>query len=173
MRLFLIRHAHALDHENDAKRPVSERGQILTQKVAQFFKANGLINPRQFWHSPLKRSFETAADLVSMIGLESDLVETDGLAPFDDPALIAERFRLYPTTHDIAMVGHQPHLSRLASLLINNTARTNVFHFKKNAVLALRQAVETHPRSGLPRWKVAWHFSPEFLPEFNELTNQE
>ncbi|GAB5561207.1 MAG: phosphohistidine phosphatase SixA [Synoicihabitans sp.] len=169
MRLFLIRHAHALDHENDAKRPISERGQLMTQKAAQFLKSSRVLNPRQIWHSPLQRAFETAADLVSMMELDSDLVETDGLLPFDDPQIIAERLRIYPTTHDIAMVGHQPHLSRLASLLINDSADPAVFHFKKNAVLALRMAVETHPRSNLPKWRVAWHFSPEFLPEFETL----
>lgn len=165
MRLFLIRHAHALDHKNDADRPVSERGQHLTRQVAVFFQTNGRMHPAQCWHSPLRRAFETAADLVKLLDPAIPLVETDGLMPFDDPAIMAERFRLYPTTDDIAMVGHQPHLSALASLLVSGRAEPPLFHFKKNAVLALRRSDELHAATGLARWRVAWHFTPEFLPE--------
>lgn len=166
MRLFLIRHAHALDHANDAKRPLSERGQHTTRQVADFFKGNGRLRPAQIWHSPLRRAFETAADLVTHLDPEIALVETDGLLPFDDPTLMAERFRLYPTTHDVAMVGHQPHLSALASLLVTGRAEPALFHFKKNAVLCLRRSDDTFSGSGLARWRVGWHFSPEFLPDF-------
>lgn len=172
MRLFLIRHAHALDHENDIERAVSERGQATTRQVSAFFKANGLLKPTQFWHSPLQRAFETAAGLVSQLELDSALVETEGLAPFDDPQITAERLRIYPTTHDLALVGHQPHLSLLASLLTTDSARTNLFHFKKNSVLALRRSDETHPKSTLPRWRVAWHYSPEMLPDFDALPDR-
>ena len=165
MRLFLIRHAHALAHENDARRPLSERGIDTTKKVAAFFKTNGRLNPRQFWHSPLQRSFETAADLVSEMQLDSALVETDGLAPFDDPMIMAERLRIYPTDHDLAIVGHQPHLANLASLLVTSRASPALFHFKKSSVLALRLSNEQHANTGLSRWRVAWHYSPELLPE--------
>lgn len=166
MRLFLIRHAHALDHANDAKRPLSERGQRITHQVADFFKANGRLQPAQVWHSPLQRAFETAADLVSHLDPEIALVETEGLLPFDDPAIMSERFRLYPTSHDVAIVGHQPHLSALASLLIAGRSSPPLFHFKKNAVLALRRSDENFSDTGLARWRVAWQFSPEFLPDF-------
>lgn len=171
MRLFLIRHAHALDLKVDAERPVSPRGQVITRLVSAHFKANGLLNPKQFWHSPRRRAFETAADMVSQLGLASPLVETDGLDPLDDPNIIAERLRIYPNTHDIAMVGHQPHLSQLASLLVTDSARANLFHFKKNAVLSLRRTDDAHPKSQRPRWRVAWHFSPEMLPKFAKITD--
>ncbi|MDB4474580.1 histidine phosphatase family protein [Opitutaceae bacterium] len=166
MRLFLIRHAHALPHEIDAERPVSERGQAITRLVSAYFKKNGKLTPKQVWHSPLQRAFETAADLVSQIGLDCPLVETAGLEPADDPKIVAERMKIYPATHDIAMVGHQPHLNDLASLLVSDSSAANLFHFKKNTVLALRRTDDSHPKSGLPRWRVAWHFSPELLPGF-------
>jgi phosphohistidine phosphatase len=173
MRLFLIRHAHALPHEIDAERPVSERGQAITRLVSAHFKKNGQLTPRQVWHSPLQRAFETAADLVSQIGLDSPLVETSGLEPADDPQIFAERMSIYPTTHDIAIVGHQPHLNDFASLLVSDSSSANLFHFKKNAVMALRRADEFHPGSGFPRWRVAWHFSPELLPGFENFAKND
>jgi len=169
MRLFLIRHAHALDHAVDAERPLSERGQRITLQVAEFFKANGRLRPAQMWHSPIQRAFETAADLVSHLDPTIALVETDGLLPFDDPAIIAERFRLYPTSHDLALVGHQPHLAKLASLLTTGWGDRELMHIKKNAIIALRRSDETFAETGLARWRVAWHYTPEFLPEFDTL----
>ena len=166
MRLFLIRHAHALDHANDDARPLSERGQKNTRHVAAYFKANGRLRPAQVWHSPLPRAFETATDLVSLLDPEIALVETEGLLPSDDPAIIAERFRLYPTLHDVALVGHQPHLSALASLLVAGRAAPPLFHFKKSAVLCLRRTDQNFADTGLTCWRVGWHFSPELLPDF-------
>ncbi len=165
MRLFLIRHAHALDHADDAQRPLSERGRKITHQAAGFFKANGCLRPAQVWHSPLQRAFATAAGLITELDPEIALVETDGLLPLDDPAIMAERLRLYPTTHDVALVGHQPHLSALASLLVAGHASPPLFHFKKNAVLALRRSDANFVDTGLARWRVAWQFSPEFLPD--------
>lgn len=170
MRLFLIRHAHALDHAVDAKRPLSERGQRITREVAAFFKANGRLRPAQVWHSPLKRAFETAADLVSVLDPKIALVETDGLLPFDDPAIIAERFRIYPTSHDVALVGHQPHLGRLTSLLTTGWPDQELVHVKKNAIICLRRSDSVFADTGLARWRVAWHYSPEFLPDFDAIT---
>lgn len=166
MRLYLIRHAHALDHAIDAQRPLSDRGQQATRAMAEFFKGNGRLTPAQVWHSPLQRAFETAADLVTHLDPDIPLVETDGLLPLDDPQIIAERFRLYPTSHDIAMVGHQPHLASLASLLVTGRAAPALFHFKKNATLALRRSDDNFAETGLARWRVAWHYSPEMLPGF-------
>jgi phosphohistidine phosphatase len=116
----------------------------------------------------LQRAFETAADLVSTLDPEIPLVETDGLLPLDDPAIMAERFRLYPTSQDLALVGHQPHLSSLASLLVAGRANPPLFHFKKNAILALRRSDEIFADTGLARWRVAWHYSPEMLPDFDD-----
>ena len=67
------------------------------------------------------------------------------------------------------MVGHQPHLDALGSLLVTGYADSALFHFKKNAVLALRRSDETFEDTGLARWRIAWHFSPEFLPDFDAL----
>jgi len=170
MRLFLIRHAHALDHADDTARPLSDRGQRITREVAAFFQANGRLTPRQMWHSPLKRSFETAADLVSLLDPAIALVETDGLRPFDDPAIIAERLRLYPTSHDVAIVGHQPHLGRLFSLLVTGRDDLDLIHVKKNAIICLRRSDAVFADTGLARWRLAWHYTPEFLPNFDAIT---
>ena len=166
MRLFLIRHAHAeREAVDDASRPLSERGRQTSAHVASFFRTNGQLRPAQVWHSPLRRAFETANALVAGLEIDVPLVETDDLLPWDDPLRITERLATYPPVHDLALVGHEPHLSALTTLLVRDKPSPVAFHFKKSAIIALRRADKLHGNSGFPRWKVAWHFSPELLPE--------
>ncbi len=165
MRLYLIRHAHALKGNDDARRPLSETGRQTTAHLASFFRHNGHLRPGQVWHSPLLRAYETAVALTRGLELDAPLVETDGLLPFDDARVMAERLASYPAVHDLALVGHQPHLAELATLLVRGKAQPAAFHFKKSAILCLRATDKTHGSGSLPRWRVTWHFSPELLGE--------
>jgi phosphohistidine phosphatase len=97
--------------------------------------------------------------------IDAPLVETDGLLPIDDPRIMARRLAEYPAVHDIALVGHEPHLSALATLLVTGKVRPIAFHCKKSSVMCLRDTNDDHSNSGLPRWRVAWHFSPELLTD--------
>jgi phosphohistidine phosphatase len=116
------------------------------------------------WHSPLTRAYETAITFARALDPELALVETDGLCPADDPRSIQTRLATYPTTHDLAIVGHEPHLSALATLLVRGQASPSAFHFKKNTIIMLRMTDKTHRDTGQTRWRVAWHFAPELLP---------
>ncbi|WP_221031652.1 SixA phosphatase family protein [Actomonas aquatica] len=165
MRLFLIRHAHAEAAATDALRALSERGRQQTAHVASFFRHNAHLRPGQVWHSPLRRAYETANALVTGLEIDAPLVETDGLLPGDAPTLMATRLAAYPPVHDIALVGHEPHLGCLASLLVSNRASPSLFHFKKAAVLCLRRSDKTHSATTLPRWRVDWHLPPLLIPE--------
>ncbi len=165
MRLFLIRHAHALDAEVDALRPLSERGRQQAAHVASFFRTNGHLRPAQLWHSPLVRAYETAAALATGLEIDAPLVETDGLRPEDDPESMALRLAVYPPVHDLAIVGHEPNLGSLASLLVSNRPAPALFHFKKAAVLCLRRSDKTHGSTDRPRWRVDWHIPPGLVQE--------
>ena len=80
--------------------------------------------------------------------------EQTGLAPEDDPAAIVRR--LARTREPVALVGHEPQLSALASLLVAGAADPVVFHVRKASALALT-------RSGR-RWVVRWFLPPEDEP---------
>ena len=164
MLLFLVRHAHAVTAEEDPARPLSGRGWEDARRVAAFLRSTTTFRPAQIWHSPLRRASQTAHALVSGIDPEALLVETDGLLPDDDPEGMAQRLSRYPTDHHLALVGHDPHLSALGSLLVSGRAYPERFILRKGAVLALERSDRVHKRSGLPRWQVRWHLSPELLP---------
>ena len=155
MRLYLVRHAHAVPEEENARRPLSARGRKTVRQIAAFFRASGALQPGHVWHSPLWRARETAEILARGLGLSPKvLVETSGLLPDDDPADIVRL--LAAVGEDLALVGHEPYLGSLGTRLMVGKGNPPVFEFKKGAVLCLE-------RTGAS-WQIRWYFSPELLP---------
>ena len=153
MHVYLIRHAHALDGENDAARPLSPKGQKQIRAVAKLLRDAGAFDAQEIWHSPLRRAHETAGVLVQRLGCRARLKEVTGLKPDDAVDVIAEK--LGDLRRPVALVGHEPHLSALASLLVTGFASPVRLKMKKCAVLRL-------DRVG-GGWSVRWHLSPELL----------
>ena len=69
MRLYLVRHAHAVPEEENARRPLSARGRKTVRQIAAFFRANGALQPGHVWHSPHWRARETAEIQARGLGL--------------------------------------------------------------------------------------------------------
>lgn len=153
MHIYLIRHAHALDGENDAARPLSPKGRKQIRSVARLLREAGVFEAGEIWHSPLRRAHETAGVLVKRLHCRARLKEVSGLKPDDAVDKIAEK--LGDLRRPVAVVGHEPHLSALASLLVVGSAAPARFTLKKCAVLRLDRV------SG--GWNVRWHISPELL----------
>jgi phosphohistidine phosphatase len=165
MLLHLVRHAHAMGEDENPSRPLSARGRGEIARLARFFAGNGGFAPAQIWHSPLLRARETADELLRRLVPEAVLVEIPGLLPEDDPRELAERLALHPADRgDLALVGHEPHLSALASLLVRGKKSPDLFSLKKGAALALEPSGREHKKTGFARWRVRWQVSPELLP---------
>jgi phosphohistidine phosphatase len=163
VQLFLIRHAHAANAADDSLRPLSDRGREECARLVAFFQRNGALRPAHFWHSPLVRALETARLLADGLKLDHALVETPGLRPEDDPSEIADRIEKSDTIESLALVGHEPHLSALATLLVRGKVRPVAFVLKKGSVLAFAPTGSVHKKSGRPRWHALWHIEPALL----------
>jgi phosphohistidine phosphatase len=150
MEIYLIRHAHALKGENDAARPLGKKGRKQIRAMGRFLRRSGALHTTDFWHSPLVRSADTAELLVERLGIRGKLRLVSGLLHEDNPAIMARR--LDQVRRPVAVVGHEPHLSALASLLVAGQATPSIFVLKKCAVLAL----EKHGQ----RWNARWQVSP-------------
>jgi phosphohistidine phosphatase len=162
MKLFLMRHSQALADKDDLRRPLGALGRETTKSVGAFFRANAaLAGVHAVWHSPMLRARETAELLVKELGLDALLVETAGLMPEDDPVALADRLERLDQT--VLIVGHEPQLSALATLLVRGKVRPVGFDFKKSAVMALEKASGRHKKSGRSRWHVCWFFTAELL----------
>jgi phosphohistidine phosphatase len=153
MQLYLIRHAHAIDGPNDAERPLSPKGREQIKHVAGFLRERGQFSPVEFWHSPLIRAVETAELFAQHLHTKVPRREVAGLTPEDEPHTVVRQLAAAPES--LAIVGHEPHLSALASLLVTGRASPPVFQMKKCSVLALEGAP--------PHWIVCWQISASLL----------
>lgn len=167
MRLWLLRHTHALRAREegeaaDARRPLSARGRKAAKELGRFFRRTWALAPAAAcWHSPLVRARETAEIFHRAAGASGPLRTVAGLAPEDDPRTIAARLDHW-RGGDLVLVGHEPHLSALGTLLVNGRRSPALFELKKGAVLALERTTELH-RDGRRRWIVRWQLAPELL----------
>lgn len=153
MTIFLIRHAHAVDADEDPERPLSKRGRAQVDALALFLKRSKLFQPVEFWHSPLLRSQETAGLLAQGLRLRVPQVLIPELEPESDPHVVARRLK--QAAKAVAVVGHEPHLSALATLMITGKTEPAVFVMKKAAALAIE---------GIGHyWSVRWHVSPDLI----------
>jgi len=163
MKVFLVRHSHALADSDDPRRLLSVQGREVTREVATFFRLSGALNTvHAVWHSPLARARETAELLITGLGLDVLLIEAPGLLPEDDPAAVADR--LDNAGDPVMIVGHEPQLGLLATTLVRGKTKPVGFDFKKTTVLALERTGGRHKKSGRSCWRVRWQFSPELLP---------
>lgn len=163
MPLYLVRHAHAVSEEENRQRPLSERGREQVRTLAGFFRANHRFTPAFVWHSPLLRARETAELFLSSLGSDAALVETPGLCPDDSPAETAARIAAISSAVNIAIVGHQPHLGDLVSVLLGQKPGTAPVDIRKASVLALERTPEKVKKGERCTWVIEWHVSAELL----------
>jgi phosphohistidine phosphatase len=153
MRLFLIRHAHAVGADENAARPLSPRGREQVLSLAEFLQRSGLFQPESFWHSALDRSRQTAELLARRLRPNAPLTCMPDLEPEANPRATVRRIK--SETGALAIVGHEPHLSALATLLVAGKTDPAAFVMKKCSALALEGV------GGF--WSVRWHVSPDLI----------
>ena len=154
--VYLVRHAHAVTEEENPLRPLSARGHDECRRLVAFFQNNRSFTPAEFWHSPLARAHETARRL-QPLAPHAVLRETLGLQPEDRPEKMAARLATLAPTLMLALVGHEPHLSALATLLVTGRSGHAAFALEKGAILCLASE-DNHT------WATRWHLAPSLLP---------
>ncbi len=150
MELYLIRHGEAKSELEDPERPLTAQGTENIKKTAGFFKqlSKGID---LIWHSGKKRAEQTAAILKETLGTDIHMEICAGLAPNDDISIIKEKIAA-AEQDSIALVGHLPHLSRLASDLLAWKREMEIIRFKNAGIVCL--SGESHD------WKLEWIITP-------------
>ena len=139
MMLYLVRHAIAEERDSwkgdDASRPLTEEGASRMQEVVAGL--GGVIKELNLiCSSPLQRAVQTAAILARQFDTESDPLLWDELKPEAEPDKLAARLRPLPHAH-VAVVGHEPHLSRAVAYFLTGEASGMQYDFKKGGVCCL------------------------------------
>ncbi len=154
MKLYLVRHAHALSDAEDPTRPLSPKGREVAQAMARWLQRHAAPDVAEVWHSPLVRARETAELFAEGLRLKAQLREVAGLQPEDPPAALAAALAHHGDS--VMIVGHEPHLSLLTAQLLGLAAGGGV-EFPKGAVLCLDRVLRGAP------WTLLWHVSPTLV----------
>lgn len=163
MRLLIIRHGIAEDREEwaksgkpDPERPLTGKGarrmRSISRGLAQVVEA-----PEVVGSSPLVRAMETAEIVAKALGAEK-VVPVPSLEPNADFGDLVNWLRSLKTNGTVAVVGHEPHLSGLASFLL--TGRRESFIELKKGAACLIQLAEP-PTPGVAR--MLWCMAPGVL----------
>jgi phosphohistidine phosphatase len=175
MRLYLIRHAIAYqrDHRRwpgDQDRPLSPAGIKRWQRAARGLRPVTKA-PALVLCSPLLRAWQTAALLHEIAGWPP-AVACAALAPDGGPAEVVAVLRRHAATSPVALVGHEPLLSELASYLLTGDVAGVTLALKKGSVVCLEleaaaeqpgAAAGQAPGSPAARATLRWLVSPAQL----------
>lgn len=122
MDLYLIRHAeaaplNAAGVQSDESRPLTDAGREQTRKLSAVFRNRGLKFDA-IVTSPLLRARQTTDDFVAGLGDPAPPVLVFDEIGFEvRPRKICKYLRELPAKDVVAIVGHQPGLSRFAAWL--------------------------------------------------------
>lgn len=140
MNLFLLRHGKAADRApdstgGDAGRPLTPAGVRKTKRVARGMRRLGL-GFDVILASPYARSRRTAEIVAEEFGIAGKLRFTDNLVPDADPARLTDEVKALPAAEGVLLVGHEPFLGELVSVLLTGTSDVRV-EFKKAGLCRL------------------------------------
>ena len=121
-------------------------------------RERGGIAVERVWHSPLIRAVETAEIFCDQLDITATRREIDGLLPDDDIRGIARRLSGFG--YPLLVVGHEPHLGRLASMLVCGNVDQDIVEFKKGALLCLEREAT---KSQTILWRIRWFITPALL----------
>lgn len=153
MIVYLVQHGEALSSEQDALRPLSDKGRADALRMANHLKKHSGVSVHEVLHSGKERSERTAAMLAE--ALNAPLGADHHLSPSDDPLWWAEHLKT--RQKDVMLVGHLPHLERLAGLLLCGDSTASPVQFRNAGVVCLVRDDERE-------WHLVWAVTPDLLP---------
>ncbi len=124
MNLFILRHGIAVEFgtpgfENDADRPLIPKGERRLRAAAAAMKKMELSFDL-ILSSPFRRARQTAEIVAQELKLKKCLQFSDALACGGSmKTLIGQLKEWNPAPANVLLVGHEPYLSRLISLLVS------------------------------------------------------
>jgi phosphohistidine phosphatase len=145
MRVYLLRHGDAVAQTENPERPLSSKGRRDVEKTARLALQHDM-EVAAIYHSGILRALDTAEILAKVLAPPAELQAHAGLLPEDDPAIVNAELDIIE--RPIALVGHLPHLRRLAALLVTGDPDRTVIDLLPAMMVCLEKEGD--------RWKIAW-----------------
>jgi phosphohistidine phosphatase len=158
--LLIVRHGIAVEPGTvgiaDAERPLTPKGVKRMRQVAEgLFKLDLKLD--RIVTSPLPRARQTA-EIVAEALDAVELVEVSNVLQAGTAAATIERWLRERREERLMIVGHNPSLSDLISLLVLGTTQPLLCDLKKGAVAALERSM---PAQG--PYQLAWIAPPRLI----------
>ena len=168
MNLYIIRHAIAVDQEtsnseSDSERPLTDKGRKKMRQIAEGLRNLG-VEFDLILSSPYVRARETAEILMEVFKLNKELVFSDNLIPVGNHEFLIGEINEKYSVDNLALVGHEPHLSTLIGMLVAENAKADIT-LKKGGVCYL-SADDLHHQEH--RATLEWLLTPGILVEIGD-----
>jgi phosphohistidine phosphatase len=147
--IYLVHHGDAVGSDVNPMRPLSDRGHLHVQRLAEEAAVRG-AKPDVVWHSGKMRARQTAEAIWRRCNPLAAFSATRGLQPTDPTAWIVDT--IAGDTRNIALVGHFPHLPRLLGRLLASDPDAGPADFPLHGIVALE--------SEAGRWIERWRWQP-------------
>ena len=152
MDFYLARHGEAVSETLDPERPLTAGGQQDVEEVARLAAARN-VRVSAILHSGILRARQTAEIFAARLTPAMGVREISGLLPQDDPMIA--KAELEAARESFLLVGHLPHMSRLAALLVHGDSDREVVDFPPAALVCCSNDGS--------QWKIAWMLAPRPL----------
>ncbi|HSQ39958.1 MAG TPA: phosphohistidine phosphatase SixA, partial [Anaerolineales bacterium] len=140
------------DYGDDSVRPLTEKGREKMKRIAAALKDLGAA-PDLIVSSPYVRASQTAAILAKELKYKEELSYSDFLVPMGEPGdMIGEINEKY-TVDELMLVGHEPSLSALVSVLLAGNADIAI-DLKKGGVCCLSVDDLRYDRKATLEWLI-------------------
>ena len=156
MNLYLLRHGIAVEpgspgFAKDADRPLIPEGERKLFQITEAMEALDLAFDL-ILSSPYLRARQTAEIVAEALDARKKLEFSDSLVPGGSPRKLVELLnRLQPIPESVLLVGHEPYLSGLISLLVSGDATVAVV-MKKGGLCKLSVESLKHGRCAALEW---------------------
>ena len=138
MTSYLVRHGTAAPGSADRARPLTPEGRAEIEATARALVDRG-VQVAEIRHSGLVRARESAEILGHVLAPARGIRAATGLAPEDDPDVAGAELEL--ALEPLMLVGHLPHLARLAAAMVGEPEMERV-HFAPGTAVGLRRSSE-------------------------------
>ena len=149
MDFYLARHGEAVAEAIDPSRPLTRAGRDDVERVARR-AVEKAVQVSVIYHSGILRAGQTAEIFAAHLAPAGGVLAMSGLRPDDDPAVAAAELTL--SESPVMLVGHLPHMNRLAALLARGDGAGDALNFLPAMMACCR-------REG-SLWTLNWTLSP-------------
>jgi phosphohistidine phosphatase len=122
--------------------------------MGEFIAFHTIVRVNCIMHSGKTRARQTAEALAGCFSPKDGIREVSGLRPLDNPNIWVDRLK--ERDEDVMLVGHLPHLGKLATILLCGPDDKSSVDFQTGGIVCMA-------RDEYGCWSISWSFCPKLI----------